>query len=162
MVSGDGRRIGAEGCDDGNTASFDGCSPQCTVMRGWRCDGGSTLRQDVCVEYHGDGIRTAGEQCDDGNELHGDGCLCNAEGCWEEDGWRCVTISLSHYLRVSVTVFLTMRLKLLSLSLSLSLVSHALPVSLSVIVSITVSITACLTVSTLCGVYLARNLIPQT
>lgn len=47
-----------EACDDGNTASCDGCSADC-------------LRIDaVC----GDGVRECGEQCDDGGLEGGDGC----------------------------------------------------------------------------------------
>ena len=47
-----------EACDDGNNASCDGCSSDCSRI------------DDVC----GDGTRECGEQCDDGNTTSGDGC----------------------------------------------------------------------------------------
>ena len=48
-VCGDGRRIGwsshAEGCDDNNTVSGDGCSAECAVEPGFECVGGSSHRR---------------------------------------------------------------------------------------------------------------------
>jgi len=57
-----------EQCDDGNTASGDGCSATC-----------ATERIPAC----GDAILDAGEQCDDGNASAGDGCRadCTRELC---------------------------------------------------------------------------------
>ena len=58
---GDGLLEPGEQCDDGNTASGDGCSATCTNEPGHLCG---------C----GDGILQAGEQCDDGNTVNHDGC----------------------------------------------------------------------------------------
>jgi cysteine-rich repeat protein len=59
-----------ESCDDGNTASCDGCSATCVAEPGYVC---------------GDGIPepSCGEQCDDGNAVSGDGCTngCALEPC---------------------------------------------------------------------------------
>jgi cysteine-rich repeat protein len=59
---GDGVTDGGESCDDGNTASCDGCSAMCTVELGLSCG-------DGVVAPHG-----CGETCDDGNGVVGDGC----------------------------------------------------------------------------------------
>ena len=64
-----------EECDDGNFASFDGCS-SCEIVAGWECRGEpSDCRQ--C----GNGVQDGREQCDDGNAVSGDGCdsWCNEE-----------------------------------------------------------------------------------
>jgi cysteine-rich repeat protein len=37
---GDGAVCGSEACDDGNTASCDGCSPTCQIETGYRCGDG--------------------------------------------------------------------------------------------------------------------------
>ena len=80
-----------EGCDDGNTISWDGCSATCTVEvpvcgNGHRqgsetCDDGNTVSGDGCsstcsieVAVCGNGIRQGAETCDDGNTVSGDGC----------------------------------------------------------------------------------------
>ena len=80
-----------EGCDDGNTVSWDGCSATCTVEvpvcgNGHRqgsetCDDGNTVSGDGCsstcsieVAVCGNGIRQGAETCDDGNTVSGDGC----------------------------------------------------------------------------------------
>jgi cysteine-rich repeat protein len=57
-VCGDGISEGNEICDDGNVASCDGCSADCSHV------------DDVC----GDGLAECGEECDDGNVVDGDGC----------------------------------------------------------------------------------------
>ncbi|RKI33961.1 DUF4215 domain-containing protein [Corallococcus sp. AB004] len=57
-VCGDGKKEGAEQCDDGNTNNGDGCEANCTVT-GVKC---------------GDGKKEGAEQCDDGNTNGGDGC----------------------------------------------------------------------------------------
>lgn len=118
VICGDGRQDGymredgswaAEACDDGNTASGDGCSSTCeSVESGWLCDQpGQACRKPVC----GDGLQdswfvpdagAAGsgsggfgggpsgtfnyEQCDDGNTVSGDGC---SSACVPESGWVC-------------------------------------------------------------------------
>jgi cysteine-rich repeat protein len=47
-VCGDGKRAGAEGCDDGNLMSGDGCSATCTVEDGFHCVGCTPTTQDIC------------------------------------------------------------------------------------------------------------------
>jgi cysteine-rich repeat protein len=77
---GDGVRAGAETCDDGNTASGDGCSESCRIESGYRCTG------TTCSPLCGDRIIAGGELCDDGNTTDGDGC---SAGCTAEPGWQC-------------------------------------------------------------------------
>lgn len=79
VVCGDGVKAGAEGCDDGNGASGDGCSAACAIEAGWTCAGAPS----VCTTTCGDGIKAGAEQCDDGNAMSGDGCSasCGAEVC---------------------------------------------------------------------------------
>ena len=63
---GDGVVDSGETCDDGNTASCDGCSASCQLEPGPLC---------------GDGVVSPGcEQCDDNNNVVGDGC----DGCVTE------------------------------------------------------------------------------
>ncbi|RKG60846.1 DUF4215 domain-containing protein [Corallococcus sp. AB011P] len=57
-VCGDGKKEGAEQCDDGNTRGGDGCEANCTLP-GAKC---------------GDGVKAPTEACDDGNTMGGDGC----------------------------------------------------------------------------------------
>ena len=96
---GDGVLDPAEGCDDGNTVSGDGCSETCAVEAahpvcgngirevGEACDDGNPSSGDGCsagcaVEsVCGNGVREAGEDCDDGNTTSGDGCspTCHVE-----------------------------------------------------------------------------------
>ena len=45
-ICGDGVREGAEGCDDGNTVSGDGCSSSCAVQSGYSC---TTGMPNVCT-----------------------------------------------------------------------------------------------------------------
>ena len=94
---GDGELNGDEECDDGNTASGDGCSATCieefcgdgTVNGGEECDDGNRIDGDGCssscaAEYCGDGVvNDTDEECDDGNDVGGDGCnaSCAAEYC---------------------------------------------------------------------------------
>jgi cysteine-rich repeat protein len=68
---GDGHIDANESCDDGNTATNDGCSPTCTIELGFQCTG-TTL--SVCAGICGDGVAVKGEPCDDGNTTAGDGC----------------------------------------------------------------------------------------
>ena len=84
----------AEGCDDGNVASNDGCNSSCRIEDGL----GTCLLDDDCASNScdpltnicdpntlcGDGnIDTAfGESCDDGDAMGGDGC---SENCLIED-----------------------------------------------------------------------------
>merc|ERR1712100_197685 len=46
---GDGKRQGAEECDDGNTAANDGCSPTCKVEGGYQCLPLEVNGKDMCV-----------------------------------------------------------------------------------------------------------------
>jgi cysteine-rich repeat protein len=90
-----------EQCDDGNTASGDGCSATCILERckngvldpGEQCDGAlglqpcnaQTCLQERCGNGMLDNDNATGvhEQCDDGNNLGGDGCsaTCALERC---------------------------------------------------------------------------------
>ena len=92
-VCGDSTREGAEQCDDGNTASGDGCSASCTteltmscgngaVEGTEQCDDGNATNGDGCSSTCqtetqagcGNGATEGTEQCDDGNTTSGDGC----------------------------------------------------------------------------------------
>lgn len=77
-ICGDGRRVifgsKAEGCDDNNTASGDGCDVFCQVETGYVCSGGSFNDQDTCTAICGDGKRVDSEVCDDSNTVSLDGC----------------------------------------------------------------------------------------
>jgi len=85
-----------EQCDDGNTASGDGCSATCQIENiptscgngvvdsGEQCDDGNNISGDGCsaacvAEFCGDGVTQVGlgETCDDGNTRSGDGCSAN-------------------------------------------------------------------------------------
>ena len=88
-VCGDGLLVGSEigqdgYCDDGNTASGDGCSSGCQVECGYTCGGSREAceLQTVC----GDGLVAGSEECDDGNAADGDGC---SSTCVVEGGWTC-------------------------------------------------------------------------
>jgi len=70
---------GAEACDDGNTAPFDGCSSTCQVEP--NCAGGP------CSSSCGDGL-LLNEDCDDGNLIDGDGC---SSTCTIEGGFECLS-----------------------------------------------------------------------
>ncbi len=75
-----------ESCDDGNSASGDGCDANCQlecgngqVDSGEGCDDGNLLDGDGCdsncSNTCGNGIiSNAAEECDDGNNTPGDGC----------------------------------------------------------------------------------------
>jgi cysteine-rich repeat protein len=97
-----------EGCDDGNTASGDGCNATCETESGWVCDPpGQPCRQPRCGDGYMDFIPGAGgtsgsggmasagaggyysgtyEQCDDRNVTSGDGC---SSSCTLEPGYSC-------------------------------------------------------------------------
>ena len=84
---GDGRRVGNEACDDGGTASGDGCSASCVVEPGWTCVGGSVRSNDTCTTLCGDGNKAGSEACDDGNRVAFDGCSMNCDAI--ETGFAC-------------------------------------------------------------------------
>lgn len=70
-----------EACDDGNTASGDGCSATCCVeLTSLCCESWCiTAQRRPC--HCGDGYVDVGEECDDGNLEFGDGCsgFCELE-----------------------------------------------------------------------------------
>src|SRR5205085_10094822 len=92
IVCGDGIVDAGEECDDGNTASGDGCDATCHAEPGFLChdvevaptgDVTSIVTRNVCDPLVcGDGVIVnnapasplLGEQCDDGNDTSGDGC----------------------------------------------------------------------------------------
>ena len=83
----------AEVCDDGNSASGDGCSQNCMVENGWSCRILSKIQnRSYCVSvagvsYCGNGIVENNETCDDGFPLlPNDGC---STSCQIEPGWNC-------------------------------------------------------------------------
>jgi fibro-slime domain-containing protein len=86
-VCGDGKiNRSDEKCDDGNTASGDGCTANCQQIEanhvcptpGQKC---------VSTILCGDGKISAGaETCDDHNTVAGDGC---GGTCQQEPGWTC-------------------------------------------------------------------------
>src|SRR5262249_25548948 len=82
---GNGDLTSDEACDDGNTASGDGCSANCLqVERGFSCASpGNACRE---IARCGDGIVAASERCDDGNLTAGDGC---DDRCHIELGMKC-------------------------------------------------------------------------
>lgn len=89
---GDGVVAGSETCDDGNTASGDGCGASCRVEDGWTCSG----EPSVCETQCGDGVARGSEACD-GDDLRslscaelglgggdlscGSGCTFDTTGC---------------------------------------------------------------------------------
>ena len=70
-----------EDCDDGNTASGDGCSSSCVMETGYSC-----FLDGLCISHCGDGILASGEVCDDGNRFDYDGCSAT---CQIESGFVC-------------------------------------------------------------------------
>jgi len=73
-----------EDCDDGNTASGDGCTSLCQTEPGWTCP---TAGQQCNPPRCGDGNLTSNESCDDGNTDNGDGCSSDCKSI--EKGWVC-------------------------------------------------------------------------
>ena len=95
-LCGDGALDMGEVCDDGNTASGDGCRGDCLSdetcgngsldpATGEVCDDGNTTSGDGCssdcrsAEVCGNGTLDAGEVCDDGNRRSGDGCSADCQ-----------------------------------------------------------------------------------
>ncbi len=80
VLCGDGFVDDSEQCEDGNTASGDGCSSQCSVEPGYACTG----TPSVCATVCGDGFKAGMETCDDGNMVAGDCCTSDCQagpGC---------------------------------------------------------------------------------
>jgi fibro-slime domain-containing protein len=83
-VCGDGRKEGAEACDDSNVVDGDGCSAACTFE--------PDCATGTCSSKCGDGMKLPPEACDDGNTKDGDGC---AHDCKLEMGYTCNDTSLN-------------------------------------------------------------------
>ena len=82
---GDGIIQRSEQCDDGNTASADGCSRICQIEANWDCPA-----QGQPCEYLGNcgnGKLTSNKACDDGNTKSGDGCSGDCQTI--EPGYIC-------------------------------------------------------------------------
>jgi len=95
-----------EQCDDGNTASDDGCSDVCEVEAGWICEvPAEPCREPYCgdgyIDFIAGGSGGSGgtgmggfaggssgsyEECDDANATSGDGC---DSACTYEPGYYC-------------------------------------------------------------------------
>lgn len=92
---GDGKPEGTEGCDDGNTAPGDGCSPtchaepQCSSATG-SCE--SKCGDGIVMPAQPDGPVMPGGACDDGNTVSNDGCSAD---CKVEAGYQCEQAALS-------------------------------------------------------------------
>jgi fibro-slime domain-containing protein len=92
-VCGDGKiNRSDEKCDDGNTASGDGCTANCQQIEGnYVCP--TPGQKCVSTIFCGDGKVSAGaETCDDSNTLPGDGCDAT---CQQEPGWTCTVAGAS-------------------------------------------------------------------
>lgn len=84
-VCGDGILTQGEACDDGNTASGDGCRADCSATEpGYSCNPPGIACQELVV--CGDRIVAPSEQCDDGGTTAGDGCSAR---CQYEPGFKC-------------------------------------------------------------------------
>jgi fibro-slime domain-containing protein len=84
-VCGNGSLESGEACDDGNTASGDGCLSDCSaVEQNYVCPnpGQPCVLAMVC----GDKKISGTETCDDGNTQSNDGC---SDSCQVESGWAC-------------------------------------------------------------------------
>lgn len=76
-----------ETCDDGNTASGDGCSSACKAEAGYNCVVAKDSQRSTCyARLCGDGYVAGSEECDDGNAKDGDGC---SSSCKREPGYHC-------------------------------------------------------------------------
>ena len=74
-----------ENCDDGNTASGDGCNSICQTEANWNCPTPGQKCENLAK--CGNGILTSDETCDDGNTVSGDGCSADCKTV--EPGWQC-------------------------------------------------------------------------
>ncbi|MBF0492396.1 MAG: DUF4215 domain-containing protein [Deltaproteobacteria bacterium] len=87
QVCGNGIPETGEECDDGNKNNGDGCSSNCTVEPGYKCNGNpSSCSLIIPTPVCGNGAIEAGEACDDGNTNNGDGC---SSTCQIENGFTC-------------------------------------------------------------------------
>jgi fibro-slime domain-containing protein len=82
--------VDGEKCDDGNTASSDGCTADCAQVEvNFACP--TPGQACVSTVKCGDSAITGTEQCDDGNVKAGDGCDTD---CKVEPGWACNDMGL--------------------------------------------------------------------
>ena len=58
-VCGDGKHLGYNECDDGNTLDNDGCNGFCQLEPGYLCEGGSPTTPSVCKDTLPPSILTA-------------------------------------------------------------------------------------------------------
>jgi len=79
----------AEGCDDADKNSGDGCSNTCQEEDGWVCDGSDGSLSICRAAQCGDGIKVGSEVCDDGNANNEDGC---SNICVVEPGFICTGV----------------------------------------------------------------------
>jgi fibro-slime domain-containing protein len=86
---GDGRQDAGEACDDGNTASGDGCTATCAQVE---ADFVCPTPGEACVSTQkcGDKKVSSAETCDDGQATPKAGDGCDAK-CQLEPGWVCPT-----------------------------------------------------------------------
>jgi fibro-slime domain-containing protein len=82
---GDGIIERNEDCDDGNTASGDGCSRICQVESNWNCPKAGQPCENLAK--CGNSILTSDETCDDSNTVSGDGCSADCKTV--EAGFQC-------------------------------------------------------------------------
>ncbi len=90
VLCGDGLWESSEPCEDGGTASGDGCSGTCQIEAGFSCSqwaAGNATLLSVCTTVCGDMTILGSEMCDDGNAASGDGCSAS---CQQEDGYCCL------------------------------------------------------------------------
>ncbi len=92
-VCGDGKKEGAEACDDTNLIDGDGCAATCTFEPD--CSTGT------CVSKCGDGMKLPPEVCDDGNTRDGDGCT---RACTSEIGFMCGDSSMNPPAQLNLKV----------------------------------------------------------
>ena len=87
-VCGDGIVQYIEVCDDGNTASGDGCFSTCSAVEtGWACPTPGAPCRPVC----GDDLLRGDEQCEDNDTVPTSGDGCNV-ACRIEQGYDCPTV----------------------------------------------------------------------
>jgi fibro-slime domain-containing protein len=103
---GDNKKEGTEGCDDGNTAPGDGCSPTCHAEP--QCSSATGTCESKCgdgivMPAQPDGPVMPGGACDDGNDVGGDGCSAD---CKVEEGYQCEQAAIT---AETMTVPMTVR-----------------------------------------------------
>ena len=90
-----------ESCDDGGTATGDGCDDSCLKELDETCAAAAECASGICdlteapavcepVDTCGNGVLELGEGCDDGNAVSLDGCNST---CLTEEGFGCTTAS---------------------------------------------------------------------